>query len=85
MSSQLYSERLYWSGTRGLAKKFGREVQLTQAPVLPGLPSLRLVFIDYAREAGTAEIQEVGGPQREMTGPETLGAAELLDQLKGRP
>jgi hypothetical protein len=84
VSAALYSERLFWSATGGIAKKWGREVKLTAAPVLPGCP-LRFVFVDYARQAGTAEVQEVGKPQRGMTDAEIMGAEELLDQLRGKP
>lgn len=84
MSTDLYRVRLYWSGTRGCAKKWGREVALRSAPTLPGCPYLRPVMVDYAPEAQTAEIQEVGHLQRGMTDAEIMGAEELLDQLRGR-
>lgn len=85
MSDQLYRIRLFWSGTRGLAKKWGRQIHLTQAPTLPGCAYLRPVFVDYAPEIDVAELQEVGGAQRGMTDAEIMGAEELLDQLRGRP
>ncbi len=85
MSSDLYRIRLWWSGTKGLAKKWGRQVHLTAAPTLPGCQFLRPCFVDYAPEMNTAEIQEVGMSQRAMTDAEIMGAEELLDQLRGRP
>jgi hypothetical protein len=78
MSHALYSTRLYWGGSRGIAKLRGRELMLSAAPVLAG-PSI--LMIDYAPEVRCAEILRYGEARRDMTADEIRAADHLLAEL----
>lgn len=64
MSDALYTVRLYWDGRKGCARMGKQRIELTARPDV--LVNLRLQAIDYAPEAGTLELQELGSPRREM-------------------
>lgn len=82
MSHALYSTRLFWSGSRGIAKLHGREVFLSAAPVLAG-PSI--LMIDYAPEVQCAEILRYGEARREMTADEIRACDNLLAEMTKEP
>ena len=82
MSSDLYQTALVWHGQRGgIAKLWGRQVPLVDAPPLLGL---RLVMVEYYPEIGERELQEATGPRRAMTPAEVAAADELLREVCGR-
>lgn len=64
MSDALYTVRLYWDGRKGCARMAGKRIELTACPNV--LVNLRLQAIDYAPEARTLELQELGAARREM-------------------
>ena len=82
MSTDLYQSALVWYAQRGgVAKLWGRQVPLVDAPPLLGL---RLVAIDYRPEIGERELQEATGPRRAMKPAEVEAADVLLRELCGR-
>lgn len=82
MSHALYSTRLFWSGSRGIAKLRGREVFLSDAPRLGGP---LVLMVDYAPEVRCAEILRYGEARREMTADEIRAADHLLVEMTKEP
>ncbi|MBN8491653.1 MAG: hypothetical protein J0M00_09550 [Burkholderiales bacterium] len=75
-----YSTGLLWRGRRGVAKLYGREVVLTQAPKLSGKS---VTMIEYWPEIGMQRIQTSDGPAREMNPFEVAEADDFLRLVTG--
>lgn len=82
MSLELYPTRLFWENGRGTAKLHGKPVVLHAPPVLPGLPHLKVVMIDWAPPPhDCAEIIEQFGARREMNTDEIAAVWALLREV----
>lgn len=78
MSLELYWTRLIWDGSRGVAKRAGRQVQLSEAPRIGGAP---VQGLDFAPEVQCYQILSTHGGWREMTAPEITECRQLLERL----
>lgn len=79
MSDALFSTRLRWFAGKGVAKLYGRSVELTEAPLLDGVA---VHYVDYTPEVSCHEIRaRACDGMREMTAGEIADADRLLRRL----
>lgn len=82
MSADLYRVRVYFEpGKLGCVKVPGLYRNMTQPPVIPGLP--KITAIDYAGNAYPPEITPYMDGRREMTGDEIACIEEWLQSVRG--
>ena len=74
MSHVFYSTRLFWVGSRGIAKLHGICIHLVDAPVLCGV----IVEVDYTPEVGVARCRDRFGGWRDMERGEIEAADKFL-------
>lgn len=80
MSDLLYSSRLRWDGSRGIAKLHGRVVQLTRAPDLMGI---EFSSLDYVPEVACYLIRHGFDREIDMTPDEVAACDWFLRSLLG--
>lgn len=81
MSHEYYATRLWWSGSKGIAKLHGRVMWLEAVPVIPGVPGL--VGVDYTPEVGVARVITTFSGWRDMTREEVGHVDRFLRHLHG--
>lgn len=85
MSSILYRTRIFFDAHRshehrGSAKVEEVEVQLYEAPQIPGLPE-HITLLDYAPQVRCYEIRESSNQRRDMTKDEIRAAETWLSSI----
>jgi hypothetical protein len=78
VGSQQYTTRLWWYGSRGAAKLWGVERQLSEPPTVLGTV---VDAIDYVPEIGLKQIQPRGDRWRDLRDDEVKACDELLHRL----
>ena len=78
MSDRLYTERLLWGGSRGVALANDVRVELRSAPVLCGLQGIH--HLEYTPQVRVAQPRPCD-PCRDMTPTEITAAKTLLAHM----